>query len=534
MRYTTLSAVSLSCLLLAACDKDPSGGTTAPDVRYIQTTSIPCDAALGRTIAQQQNSLFSRATLTAARAAWEPVTTDCAGNLSQAKEEMLAYVQFTIDQFRLGNVDAPRQGTRESALVAHWNYVFSYVGYPAPNLPASVLGAEGAIGVITQSTVNREIAAAHAAVTIPVQLATGDQRGHLISIYPIPGGCLTGTNLKQHGPCFDFASNPAAFPKFDDPAKIGVCQPVHATDVLPGNSPALGHLQDDGTTTITAATGIYPTFCPHDLYIGSWTGGISDLATRLAYLTGRVLGVKTAYAVNGGLGGLDTDLSSPFGNVDLLVFKATFTANAIGSTIVTGDTADVGTWTSSVTPPGSITVQSSLGDLTTQPVVLSQGGGNCANCGGLLLQGNLASSSPSTFATTGKYRVEWYSLQDAPSVKGAPFVLRGSTGQELARVTYATVSSANVLSYNGGTPFGTWTRHVTQHFEILVDLDANTTSLTVDGTPIVSNQQFVCLNAPASCTAATVDFKSIAAEFSGIDSGIMGWDNISVTRLSDQ
>jgi len=518
MRYTTLSVVSLSCLLVAGCDRDTSVATTGPDaeILFAQSGGGPCDAKLGRTVSSEQNSLFSRAVLTAARAAWAPAVTDCVNNPSQAKEEMLSYVQFTIDAYRAGNVDTPKQGTKEDALVAHWNSVFSYVGYPAPNLPVSVLGTEGAVGVINQSTVNRELAATNAAITVPVQLATGDQRGHLISIYPLAPGCLTGTNLSQTGPCFQVSANPEVAPKFDPKVKVGVCQPVDEGEAIPANVPGLAHLHD-GTTKVTENAGVYPTFC-EDLALntGSWTGGFGAVAKRLAWLTGRTIGIQNAFAAHGGLGGLGEDLS-PFGAVDLLVFNATFTADAIGST---PSTPEVGTWFSEVTSPGSITVQSSLGDLTTKPVVLSQGGGACDDCGGLLLRGTLSSAGP--LATTGQYRVEWNSVQDAPSVKGAPFILSSSTGQEIARVTYSSVSSDEVLSYNG-TAFGNWSRDVTQHFEILVDLDAQTTSLTVDGVPVLSNQPFTASN-----------FATISADFRGIDSGVMGWDNISVTRLADQ
>lgn len=524
MRFTTISAVLLSCLLLAGCDNDPSVMATGPDVRsvLISTTSA-CDAELGRDIRDQQNSLFKQPTLNAARAAWKPVTDHCVSIPSQAKEEMLAYVQFTINAYDSGKVEAQKVGTtKEGALVAHWDSVFTYVGYPAPNLPVSVLGAEGAVGVITQATTNRELKAAHAAVTVPVSAQQGvNQPGRLISIYPITSGaCLAGTNLTQHGACFDFTANPAA-PKFSDKVKVGICQALNAQGSIPGNVPALGHLQDAGNTTVTGPTGIYPDFCPHDGYVGSWTGGFSGIATRLAWLTGRAFGLQTAYAANGGLGGLDDDLSSPFGNMDLLVFKATFTANALGSTIVTGDTADVGTWTAQVTNPGSITVQGSLGDLTDTLVVLSQGGGNCVNCGGLLLQGNLASAGP--LATTGKYHVEFWAVQDLLHIKSAPFVLRDAAGTaEIARVTFSTVSGNNILSYNG-TPVGTWVRQVAKRFEIVVDLDADTTSLAVDGVPVASGHSFTASN-----------FASIAADYRGIDSGVMGWDNITVTRLTDQ
>ena len=517
MRLRTLSAVSLSCLFLAACEQDPSVSTTGPAIRYSHTPSAPCDAALGREISQAQTALFNRATLTAARAAWAPVVNNCVSNLAQAREQMMSYTQFVIDAYEAGNVAQPRVGTKEDAVLAHINAVFLYVGYAAPNLPVSVFGAEGALGVIGQGSTNRELAAAHAALTVPGQAPTGDQRAHLYAIYPLTAGCLTGTNLFQNGPCFDFASHPAISPKLDPMGKVGICQPVDEDDVLPGNLPALGHRQDGGNTTITGATGIYPAFCPHDQYTGSWTGGFSDMATRLAWLANKALGVKVAYAANGGLGGLDTDFESPFGAVDLLVFKATFTNDAVGSTPVT---PDVGTWNPvTATHPGSITVQSSLGDIGGQPVVLSQGGGNCQNCGGLHLQGNLTSAGPA--ATDGKYHVEWTSVQSSASVKGAPFVLRSSTGAEIARVTYSTVQSANVLSFND-VAFGTWTVDESDHFEIVVDLDANTTSLKVNGNQV----------ATGSFTAT--DFASLAAEYTGIDSGVMGWDEIYVKRLADK
>src|SRR5688572_31225396 len=99
MRLRTLSAVSLSCLVLAACEQDPSVSTTGPQIQYSHTPSAPCDAALGREISQAQTALFSRATLTAARAAWAPVVNNCVGNLAQAREQMMSYTQFVIDAY---------------------------------------------------------------------------------------------------------------------------------------------------------------------------------------------------------------------------------------------------------------------------------------------------------------------------------------------------------------------------------------------------------------------------------------------------
>ena len=175
--------------------------------------------------------------------------------------------------------------------------------------------------------------------------------------------------------------------------------------------------------------------------------------------------------------------------------------------------------------PFSIAVQSSLGDLTTKPVVLNQAGGNCTLCGGLELTGT-ATTPPEVDATSGVYIVRWTSLQSKPSSKEAPIVIRSAAGLEVARLSYRTVSSTRILAYNSVTLPVAWAQSVAQSFEVVVDLATKTTSLRIDGAPVAGFQAVPFVN------AAATDVGTIGAEFSGIDAGIVGWDNISITKIA--
>jgi hypothetical protein len=436
---------------------------------------------------------------------------------------MLSYVQYTLNN--KANITPPNTGTWQLSLLAHWNSLFAYVGYTGVDQPSSVpvdiFGPDGAVGVISQQVASQELAAANAALTMYQQDANGDQRDHLFVIYPQPANCLGTTSLKKNGPCFEFAT----FPKVSDfspKIKVGICQPLHEEDDAIAdhlNVPAIGHLAAN-VTRITSDVQAYPTFCGHIASVpaGSWTGGFGNVTRRLAWVARQAFTPQPLFAVHGGLGGLGGTLS-PHQAVDLRVFRATFDDDAIGSQ---PGQPGVGSFTTPyfVTPPGSITVRASLGEQNSPLAVLSQGGGNCVNCGGLLLEGNLATDVGGVYATEGVYDAEWISLQDGPTMKEAKFILRSSNGSEIARVVYATKSSANTIRFNNSnTVLAAWVRHVPQHFRVRVNLDTKATTLWIDGVQ------------KATGTFSALNFATISADFRGIDSGTMGWDEINVERL---
>lgn len=529
MRFANVASLALVAIAVAACDQQTdSNAPTSPDLspRFGKPTAGACSAASERTISSQQADLWSKPQLDSARARFALVQASC--GTQSGKDLMLSYVQWTLDN--KSAIVTQRKGTKESNLLDHWNTTFPYVGYVGQDQPSAVpiaiFSTEGAVGVIAGNA-QGEITADNAALTSYPQNANGDQRSHLFVIYPINPNCLTGTNLRQYGPCFQFSAFPRVDPRFDPKVKVGICEPLSVNESLPLSVPALGHLSP--VTRITENGGIYPTFCgdvASNTPAGSWNDGLGGVVKRLAWLAKTAITPRSLYAVHGGLGG-QSEAMSPFGAVDLDVFRATFSADAIGLPPVTPET---GSWFQQVRSPGSILVQGSLGQQASKLVVLNQAGGNCANCGGLLLQGNLASAG--TPAVDGVYDAEFVALQDQSNMKEASFVIRDTNGREIARLTYAVRSNVNVIVYNNsqataGTPVGNWAQSRPDQFRIRVNLNTKTTSLWFNGAPVpgASAVPFVQSNA--------ANLASISADFTGIDSGTMGWDDVRVTRLAD-
>jgi len=525
----------LAALALGAvgCANDSLRSPTAPAKDLNPRSSVifaACSIELHDQASNERDLLFAEPYLTAARVAWGPVAGFCSPayyNLALAREYMLKYVQFTIDAYRAGHVTAPAVGTyptTAAALMNHWNTLFAYVDYPEPNLPPDVLLPVGIAGVIFQDTplAGRELKIpSAAALTVPVQTeGTGDTRGHLFTIHKLPGTCLASGNMVQTGPCYKFSANPAVSPQFDPKVKVGICQPVAGGQSIFGGIPALGH-EDDGKTFITAPVGIYPTDCI-DLgavaNAGSWTGGPGDIALKLASIAGRAIGVTPAYAAHGGLGGVSEDFS-PFGAVDLLLFKATFTGDVNDKT---PGPPEVGSWYINANKSSEIRVKKELGDLKTRPVVLDYHELKCGGCVGLTLRGVVNGAYTSG---NGKYQVRWTSVSHGPDEDAGYFVIRDSQQREIARVTYGSTKKpkATLLQYNGNT-VGTWKKDDKQNFEIVVDLDTKTTSLRINGVLVASDIAFV--------NGLAANIASIGAEFAG-DTKQIGWDDITIIRLPD-
>ncbi len=502
---------------------------TAPQIRYDAVPNA-CDADVNAAVNAQIDRLFTLPDdNTTAHIHWGRVTAACLSDNAAARELMIFHVGRTIEPFRSGRVANPSVGTAADSILNHWNLAFQYVGYSPPNLTSDVFGPEGAVDVIQNlGGANgiagvggvgglipgglQELRAANAALTMYNQDGDGDPRGHLFTIAPIAGGCLSGTNLTQNGPCFEFSSFPKVSPQFSPAVKVGICQPVARDGALPGISPALGHL--NGLDVEVPPQSTYPTFCAHTDEV-AFHPGISGMLQRVAWYAKRAITPTLLYAVHGGLGGTGSTLS-PFGGVDLTVFQAG-TYNPSGP--------QAGSWTTAVTRPGKIYNQLNFGNYVGLMTVLDQGGGNCAKCGGVLLQANL-SSAVNSGATSGRYRISWVSLEDKPTVKNAPFIIRG-TGGEIGRLEYRSLQSSKFLYYNG-VLIGSWAQHVPQRFVITVDLNQKKTGIWIGEVGATLNQP-----------DATIPFLSntnmtqLAADFSEQDSGLMGWAEVSVQRLVD-
>src|ERR1041384_1293014 len=84
------------------------------------------------------------------------------------------------------------------------------------------------------------------------------------------------------------------------------------------------------------------------------------------------------------------------------------------------------------TSPGTVRVQSSLGDITSNLLVINQAGGNCTGCGGL----SVTAAVTGTPEQDGTYKVSWRSEITSPNGAYTPFIVRDQSGLELARLEY--------------------------------------------------------------------------------------------------
>jgi hypothetical protein len=532
MRHVALTAASVAAVLVAivACEQQaPDRNPLAPDaaVAYGKALGGECDAARLKLITTQQGDLYNRPQLDSAKAMMQLVTNQCSNGTGE--NLMLDYIQFTI-----AHRGVEKSTATDAQLLTHWNTVFPYVGLTGANQPSTVpltIFTDSGAAKVIKWNVGGEITAANAALTQSVQDTAGDQRDHLFVIYPISSPCLSG-NIQQFGPCFQIS----AFPHlpsgrlFSPKNKIGICIVHSLSDAIEDHisAPALGHLDPLTRVTETLNTH-YPSTCGDvaSAPVGSWNRGFGEAVKRLAWMAKKAVTPEPLYAVHGGLGGLGGGLS-PFGAIDREVFKATFTNDVAGSKPGTPET---GTWTvDSAKAPGTIVIANSLGQQNSRLVVLNQSGGNCATCFGLLLQGTLETAG--TADSIGVYDAEFDALQAQSNMKEAVFVLRDNLGRDIARVTYAVRNNRNVILYNDyknhpGLELGLWPQNVPRHFKIRVDLDANTTTVWFN------NATDAALSGAAFVDTRANNFSTISADFKGIDSGTMGWDNIVVTRLSD-
>jgi len=166
------------------------------------------------------------------------------------------------------------------------------------------------------------------------------------------------------------------------------------------------------------------------------------------------------------------------------IFNAAFNSDTVGNPpdttlpgYPTGDALSLNT------PAGEILVRASVGDLTNQPVEVRMTGGT----GGVDLLGTVAGTPP----TTGKWVASWRGLVQANSgenIFGA-MVFRDSGALILAAVEYRENGIIDFSELFTGTGIGvTWTPDVSQLFEVTIDLDAKTVSLSIDGVPVASCQ----------------------------------------------
>lgn len=558
MRSPRLYQVFLvaSLVVAAACDnntKAPVAPDVGPAAFNIINVAAKCSNSQKSLISSEIRSLYSsNADKNEASKRLQAITGNCVltdpTKLHQAGADDIAYVAFFLAKVAVpGSV-----GLTSTEWAQHINDVMLYAfgkvyGPGSGGVAASSFGQYGAIGVC--GSAGCTLTDGQSLFTLRVNLNTIGSPGtefnqYLFTIAPVANSQCQHESLDFHGPCHDVAVNP--FTTFPAPyVTLGACTHDNEAAFTSGEfNLALPTRAADNPAFVTlppTASTHLATFCnpsvPADL--GAFAAASSGTHSILASIGDGMrkagakaiefLSPKSAYAIH--VFGSDVSAfcdpdagCAPVGNVDPLVFLGNFTTTPPFGPFPATAPAEKGTWTSSVTPPGSITVQQALGNLTQRVVVLSQGGGACTNCGGLNLTGTVTTATPGLYPSNGTYEVTWSSLEDSPTLKLAPFVLRGSDGKKIAVLSYSQVQNSQLLTFTsaaGAVTVGSWVRDVAQTFTITVDLTAKTVKLTGSGLTTTSG----------GFIEAATDLKQWAAEFTGIDAGVIAVDNVSITRL---
>lgn len=573
-------AVALASLAVLACGDDRASAPTQPAVpspSFDVATYPACDAQLANLITSDIKSFFAGAVQREALSRFSTVKSNCAKKRAQAVNDMVAYLDYFIQNYGAGAGD--NDASKQQFAVTHIDRNFEYVGEPHPHLSTAVFTTGGTVKVCYPIPNDADL---------PCDVVTGDRlaglrvnkgkpagaasgaitRPALFSLFPLPDAArpnlsCRSDNLDLVPLCFEVSVNPVQ--TFSDPwVTVAVCTVEEAHEGFVGGTSGrarVAHPDPSATSSASAiklapytadpfrlaCTDTHATLAPTD-----GPGALGRFAIwrglgRAASWALDAISPRSAFAAHGGTGGLLSSLS-PVGAVDPLTFRGDFASYLDESqnppaevTLAPGDTvpdaAEKGTWADTVTAPGSILIQASLGDLNTQPVVLSQGGGACTNCGTLALHGTV-SGGP---AVRGIYEVSWRSVQSKPTAKEAPFFIRASNGAVLARLAYHSEMSDKVLRFNGKRLATAWTPNIAQSFCIIVDLGQKTTTLHINNRdprtqPICSGlaQKTPSAQDPTTGTFTASDLAEVAAIFSGIDAGIMGWDAVRVQRRDDR
>ena len=196
------------------------------------------------------------------------------------------------------------------------------------------------------------------------------------------------------------------------------------------------------------------------------------------------------------------------------IFMARFTGDAVGSS---PGAPTVGSLSGSDTD-GSIIVRAAVGDVAGQPVEIATLG---AAAGAPLLAGTVAGAAP----TSGQWTVRWRSVVSGSAVQAVNVIVRSATGSNIAAVAYGAPAptTSGPLFYNGSTTAsGIWWEDEGQLFELVVDLDAQMTTLRVDGMLVTPD--------PVPFLQGATTLSQVVMDFGGTDAQKLGWDDILIYR----
>jgi hypothetical protein len=604
-RLLLLAAVAVA----AACGDDrPAVPTAPPSLNTQYQVGQVCSDAVAKQVSSGIKTLYksSRDQQDASRS-WKLVTDAClpvSSGRAQLAAQVAAinYIQFFLSAWK---GIAPSSGaglnqpTNYAQLYAdHVNYVLFYVfgearGPSGAGVTRGAFGVEGAIAVCglfegktTVECVPASSAGTNILLTSKKWFALRVNNGfigpgkttldrYLFTVAPVYNSECTSSalwdNFVFHGPCHDFAMNPAesiagrflsiASCVFDDEDFYAGVPPTtqltvkkafrHAVPastagevtLAPPAAQALSATScEDSENKVPDNLGTYAALAPNRAGLfAAALRGTGSLASR----TFALFGPQNLYAAHAFGSDARSPDGSPVGAIDPRIFLGNWdNVTTFPTTVASGATVNAeigGTWSAEqVTSPGSITIEQSVLGLS-KVAVLNQGGGACpGSCGGLTFT---AAINGDRVPDHGLYELAFTGAQLSPTVKRAPLAIKDAEGDVIAILSYISTSSANLLTFSYGDPasttngtteliVGEWVRNVPQNFRVRIDLDADVLSLFIGGQLIIGSADGttgtkVQTNVPFYNPHAS-SLKYFVADFMKIDAGRLVLDNLDI------
>jgi hypothetical protein len=492
-------------LFLAACSPDQTSQhqPLAPQEPSF-AMSDQCAGSLGSTIAKQIKDNFTSAQATDLTNRYQVIKSLCPNAVSQ----MMSYIDAFIGYH--GTLNQPRAEFLASHLANITNYV---TGSPVVR-PFGVFMATGGADVLSPG---ESMITFNSGGRLTLDSSTLPAGPHLFTWEMRPASDCDGfTSLRLNGQgngtgCYQVSDYPHET-SYSPRVTITMCLEPAADRALVHNSAFLS-----GEVLPPVSAPIFDCSIFHasnDSWLRQNGGPLGRvLASAYDYLAPRPLIANDAGTV-GSMGDF-----SLVGGALQTVFQDGFT-----DIINPPEIGDA--WTVQASTPGYIQV-------VNGEVVLSQAQGNCANCPVFQLLGTRVNGTPTE--TVGSYDVVWTSRQTKPNIKEAPFVVLNGNGEEIARLSYVSVSNQNRLIFTvqqAGTDsvydVGAWLQNVNQTFKITVNttvLGTNDNTVSFEGAGLATIS-----NTPAPFATS---LKQIGYVLTGIDAGILVSDNWSVFRKND-
>jgi hypothetical protein len=324
-------------ILITGCATDqptaPASSTTIPFDNAPVAVSCPTPTM----IRAQITALFPRPVKLAVGQAFYLVIQAALAknNVPLAQQVMFAFLKYALYEYQHGGLIGGTSATTQANLTTLTTSLYCVVGLPAPVIPPSALGPDGAIAIVDPSspTTTLVTATGTAGATIPAGAAPVQTIITINRLPDTPGPLLTP--LDQYPAYYQYTASPPV--TFSQDVIVGVCQ---VSSFLPPDFARLRiahNVPDPGPTTIeilplASATFLSPTICNSPFSSLDRRGGVLQYVMgTFTRIVSDVLLPEPIQATSLGtccLGGTTKNFS-PFGAVDTLLNVSAVSPNPV-------------------------------------------------------------------------------------------------------------------------------------------------------------------------------------------------------------